>query len=338
MSTVAGVYSETLIQDLWLKAQEVSMDDRVKLQFIPKIDTLNVLKTVQTARPMERGPADKEFDAILWWDNFCEIEAADCTSCEFPTTETSTNTERYTISWEKCAGFKLQESNFDNNFADFQDHFAKASLKAEVVLLEAFAQYAIAQLNTFKGQNVVTVGKGTVVGTDTYISPGFWDASLVAYFNRVTTLNQLTNPIFLSGNNLYEAWYDAKFKALDRTDPNRFNDMRLYFDLFNIDSVNTPNYITYLISQGSVALLNRALNPTTIESDETGQRWRHNSILFPGFQFDVFKKNECCSGEGDRKCVSVKFKLRGDVVLNPVGCSETNTGVLSFICGDAAPQ
>ncbi|MFA5418339.1 MAG: hypothetical protein WC341_07765 [Bacteroidales bacterium] len=337
MSTTSGVFSETLIQTLYKKASDVAFDSRINQQFIPQIEALKALAAIQGGRILEGVPALKDGDVALIWDNFCNIIADTNTGCEFPTTKSSTNSEIYTVTWEKMAGFQLDEADFDNNMASMEEHYAKASLMAEKVLVEAFTQYVIGKLNTFKGVNVVSTGLGTVVGTDTYVLSNLFNAAMIPYISRVAQLNQMVSPIFLTGNNLWESYYAAKFNALDKTQENLYNQLRLNFDLVNIDSVNSPDYVSYLISQGSIALLNKWYNKPTVETSEEGQRWSVNGILFPQFKFDVFKKTVCDTGTNDRWSTVVKYKLKADIVLNPTGCSATNTGLLSFICG-AVPE
>lgn len=333
MSIISGVFTETLVQDLWKKAKDVSMDSRINLQFMPMIDVLKALAQVQGGTLLPGGPGDKENTVRLKWDNFCEIVEDDNTTCEFPATKSSTNTKTYQILRIKSAGFQMSEQDFDNNQANIEEHFAKASLKAEITLLQGFAQYAVAQLNTFAGVNAVTVGLGTVDGTTTKIAPG-WNFDVIPYLNRVAILNKLSNPIFLSGNNLYEAWWKAQYQAPDHQTPqNLFNTMKMMFDLFNIDTVNGGDLFSYLVGSGSVAFLNKVYNPTTVETiaGDT-QRWSVNSVLFPQFKFDVFKKTMCdTSSTGvDRFITNIKYVLNADIVENPTGCDEDNTNILKF--------
>ena len=50
MSTVAGVFSETLLRTLRAKADELMFDDRIKQQFVPQIGILDAIAAVQTAQ------------------------------------------------------------------------------------------------------------------------------------------------------------------------------------------------------------------------------------------------------------------------------------------------
>ena len=105
-----------------------------------------------------------------------------------------------------------------------------------------------------------------------------------------------------------------------------------YFDLFNIDTVNTPNLKAYLISMGAVAMANKYYNPQVPEVLKDFTRYTMNSQFMDGITYDVWYNNSCI---GSNKMVVHNYTLRfkADIFLNPSGCSGQNTGVLSFLCG-----
>ena len=150
-------------------------------------------------------------------------------------------------------------------------------------------------------------------------------------------MNQFTSPILLSGVNLYEQEYIAAAMAANangKGDYILYGDMKLYFDLFNIDTVNDPDEKSYLISQGALALGNRALNPERPERLQDFTRYKIRSQYLPMW-YDVYYDNECSSAY-DLVKHNFKVKLTADVFNNPHGCTEHNTGVLSFVCGTAS--
>jgi hypothetical protein len=53
MSTTAGVFSETVLNDIFVKISQIMLDDRVKQQFIPQAESLKALSSVATARVTE---------------------------------------------------------------------------------------------------------------------------------------------------------------------------------------------------------------------------------------------------------------------------------------------
>lgn len=345
MSTVAGVFSETGLLNLRAKADELMFDDRIKQQFIPKIDIVNGLRTVHTAQVNPKfsqirdsqGKA-KKYDVELVWDNACGIEAEECTVCDFDGEKLSTNAQAYSLGFCREVKFTVDEYDYVDNELDAYVAIAKGLLRADKELSEAYARHAVAVLEANKGVNQMGTGsKGVVIGSDTFVLPAYWDAKLMAYFARVSSLNRFTNPVLLSGSNLFEEYMviqAAIANAEGKGDASLMSLMRVYFDLFNIDSVNTPDLVSYMVSQGSIAIASRAYNPDVIDDLGPGQkRWTRQSEFIPEFKYDMFVERECSN---DMVKLGFKVKLLADLFVNPEGCEVNNTGILSFTCGDGA--
>ena len=210
-------------------------------------------------------------------------------------------------------------------------------LKADKELTESFAAYAVAQLEAFKGTNALTTGKGNVVGTETYILPAYWTSAIVAYFNRVTIMNQFNSPMFITGSNLYEPTYVAKAMAANsdgKGDAALWGSLNPFFDLWNIDTVNTPDLKSYLVSMGSVAMAFKNYNPSTPERGFDHVRYTMPARFIPGLTYDVYYNNSCNSRK-ENWLHNYTVKMKADIFLNPAGCDATNKGVLAFTCGEA---
>lgn len=344
MSTIAGVFSETLLRDLRVKADELMFDDRIKQQFSPNIGILQAIQAAQTAQLTPKfmqikdsqGKA-KKYDVEVMWENACEIVAEECGVCDNAGEKLSTNAQIYSLDFCKQVPFSVSEYDLVDNEFDWSTLIAKGLLKADVELVNALAAYAVSVLNANKGVNAMGTGsKGVVSGADTYVEAAYWDAKLIAYFSRVAQLNKFTAPILASGANLYEDNFiigkmtgDANGKgnaALMGTFP-------IYWDLWNIDTVNTPDLVTYMLSMGSVALANRTYNPSNLEvvnAPDLQKRWTIPSKFVPGITYDVFYDAEC---DNDFVKHNFRLKLLADVFVNPAGCTATNTGILTFVCG-----
>ena len=343
MSTIAGVFSETLLRDLRVKADELMFDDRIKQQFIPQVGVLDAIAAAQTAQVTPKfmelkqsNGGSKKYDIEVIWENACQVVTQECTSCTIDGPELSTNAQIYGLEFCKEVPFAVNEYSMVDNEFDFQSLIAKGMLKADKELAEALAVYAVSVLNANKGVNAYAGGPGVVSGADTYITAPFWGPNLMAYFMQVATMNRFTTPLLASGMNLYQDYFiynkmvgnaDGKGNAaLMGTFP-------IYFDPFNIDTVNTPNLFTYMLSTGSVALGNRTYNPSSVqESAANWKRWTAPSKFVPGIAYDWFYKAEC---DNDMIKHQFKAKLTADVLVNPAGCTATNTGILTFICGSA---
>lgn len=334
MSTIGGAFSETELLQFRVKAAELLFDDRIKQQFVPQYDVLKAVQHVQTANINAAFSRRKEYDVEIMWENFCDIEAAACSdSCTIGGNKSSTNAETKTLACFREVGFSMSEQDFIDN--EFEMNVAKALIKADKELVENFAQYAVAQLETFKGTNALTTGKGTVAGGETTIPAAYWNASLFAYISRVGIMNKFTNPILLSGSNLYEAYALARANAANangKGDFEMFGTMPLYFDLFNIDTVNTPDLKTYMLSMGSLAMASKAFNPDVPERTFEHVRYTMPSNFFPALKYDVWYNNECEDSASRRVKHNWTIRLTADIYNNPAGCDLTNTGVLSFKC------
>lgn len=340
MSTTAGAFTETLLRSLRVMADDIMFDDRIKQQFIPQIGIVDGLRAVQTALVKPRFTQvkdsqgkNKKYDVEVIWENACEVEAVECTVCTMDGTKLSTNAQSYSLDFCREVQFKIDEWDYVDNEFDAALAVAKGMLRADKQLAEAFAAYAVSVLEANKGVNQFDGGKGCVSGSDTYVPAAYWDASLMAYLSRIAILNRFTTPVLLSGSNLYEASWVAQMNRANDSGKGAaamFGAFPIYFDLFNIDTVNSPNLVTYLLSMNSVAIASRNYNPMAIETYGASKRWSMQSRFIPEFTYDVYSTVECSN---DMVSTDFKVKLTADLFVNPEGCEADNTGILSFICG-----
>lgn len=334
MSTTAGYFDETILNDIRVRAAKIRFNDRVKQQYVANVDVIKAIQAVETANVYPSKARRKDVDVEVIWQNVCGQSVEDNTTCVIGGSKSSTNLEEYALTYEKKVSFSEDEADFTDNEFELYEAVAKQFVTADKNLAENFSQYCVSQLEAFRGWNTVEDGKGTVVGSDTYVPPSYWNPSLVAYFQRVAILNQFTAPVFLSGNNLYEQMFIASANAANangKGDAILYNKLRMYFDLFNIDTVNDPDLKTYMLSTGSLALAYRARNPQKKEVvNGVFTRWQMKSEHLP-FYYDVYYEPECTTD--DLVQHNFKIKLNADLFLNPTGCDDNNSGVLSFVCG-----
>lgn len=335
MSTTAGVFSETQLVNIQAKADSIWMDRIQKEDYVPQAEIVKCLIAQTTAKFGDlKGKKDPTVE--VGWVNACDVSAASCTDCTITGTELSTNVEEYYLNREQCAEFKVGEDAFRTNFFDFEDVVAKGLLKASLALDEYWAAQAVAVLNANVGVNESDGGKGTVSGTSTYVGAPYWNADLMGYFNRVSVQNRFKRPMLISGLNLYESIWTAEWEKCCENGIGKFGSMDFCFDLFNIDSVNDPDYVTYMLNRGALAFVTKcyyqgstAANPMKYMDQ---YRWSMPSFYLPGVCYDVHYENNC--DDGDFFSHEFKLKTFGDIFLNPVGCTSTRTGILEFICGE----
>jgi hypothetical protein len=349
MSITAGQFSETALLQARYYADQLLLDGRIKQQFIPKITAFNYLQNLQTARLNQAfaSKSKKDFDVEIMWENVCSDLSIPDVSCEIGGPEASTNAHTYTLYKRIVKGFTVDDDKFRDNEYDSNIIIAKLILQAEKQIAEEFTQYCIAQLNFFAGVNQVTNGKGFVNPADntiTDIDPANWTAEIMAYFARVMQLNRFSNAAMITGSNLYETLYVAAAMAANaegKGDYILWNKMPIWFDLFNVDTVNNPELYTYMVEQGSIAMASKAFNPDAVTRTFHDERYTMPSRFLPGMTYDVFYTNECKT-DGTYKDVLKhhwKIVLTADIFKNPYGCDAIedggqigglNSGILRF--------
>lgn len=339
MSTIQGYFDETILNTARIKAEALSFDDRIKLQFQPQLATYAALKDAQgmaqVGQPVTRG---KDTTVDIEWINTCDVVDGANTSCTISGAEASTNIEQYTLTTDRAVSFSLYEDDFKDNDFDLSDALAKLFVRADKELTEWFCQRCATVLNLNLGTNVYTGGKGSglVTATTTTLLPSYWNAELFAYLNRVAVRNEFSDPILLDQGNLYEHAKIAEWNAGNangKGDFAMFGSIPTYFDLFNLDVINTTSTYTYMISKGSVAMASNYYNPDTLDKRMSLWRWSMPSNFMPGMTYDVFYEDSCDTNGNDNLKQNFKVKLTADLFANPTGCSATNTGILAFLCG-----
>jgi len=337
MSITAGVFSESALVNIQVKADQIWNDRIQKMDYVPEAEVVKCIIEQTTAMFGDlKGKKDPSID--IGWINACDVSADSCTDCTISGTELSTNVDEKYLNRSQCAEFTVCENDFRDNFFNIEDVIAKGFLKASLSLDQWWAAQVVAVLNANVGVNELgTSGKGTVSGTTTYINPAYWDANLFGYFARAAIVNRFQRPMLISGANLFESKFIADFEACCENKRGKFGSMDVCFDLFNIESVNSPDLMTYMLNKGSLAFVtkayyegNSAANPVKYMDQH---RWSMPSFYLPGVTYDVHYDNEC-SGCGDFFTHNFKVKTFGDIFLNPVGCTSTRTGILEFECGE----
>lgn len=339
MSITAGVFSETILKNIQIKADQIWLDRIQKQDYTADVGVVQALLANQTAQitPVE---GKKDVDVEISWINACEVADRTCTACTMGGEELSTNMEEYSLDICREVPFYVNDNDFRNNLFDPEEVIAKGFISADKELSEYLAGLAVAWLNANKGTNAVTVGKGQVSGTDTYVSAHLWDAGLMAYLVRVGLINKFIDPYLISGNQLFEQVWNAEKEygnADGKGNVAKFGTFRTYFDLINIDAVNSPDLITYLVSRGAFALAHKTRFGPNVTKYMDRHAWSMESRFLPGVNFDVEYVNSCDDCASTKPAGQIhyfKLTVNAGMFLNPLGCDATRTGVLTFICGE----
>ncbi len=336
MSTTAGVWSETLLQNVRERADALMFDDRIKQQYMPVLGAVEALNRVQTANIRTLKSGLKNYTVEVEWLNYCGLTVTDNVACDTGGTEGSTNTETYTLDADKMVKFKVQEADYRDNDFGMEEAVAKGLLAADSKISEAFAQKFVTELNAAKGVNQYTGAPGNVVGADTFIATGSWDYTLYAYLLQVADKNKFSAPVLLNGNNLYRSFINAGFAAGNadgKAGAAAFGAMPTYFDIHNLPAVNNATEISYLLSQGSWAWASAPKFETSLRNFQHESRYSFESRFIPGLWLNVQIVESCVE---DYVSYDFKVSSKYGIFANPAGCTATNTGTLTFVCGASA--
>lgn len=338
-SETAGVFTCAELVRISIGINRVWKDNQVDRDLIADTEVLRAIKQNQTAQFPQLESHEKDEKLKVYWATDCNTSLADCTNdCVIGGPEAEAKCKEYELDICKTAGFTVREKYFRQSNLSRQEIISRQMLARIKELDEDMAQRMVAKLNAVAGVNQFE-GIGNVAGDGTtYISAAFWTPDIYGYFIQVAKMNKLSGVYMLHGNNLWQTKWQADLNSLnvDKKDgAAKLNTLPSFWDPFNVDSVNVGSKVSYMITKGALAIVNKAYYPlnSPIEyKDDT--RW---SIISPntGFQYDVVYTNTCLNNE-----IYHKYSLYNNAGIfdNPYGCNEEVTGVLKFVCGEAEDE
>lgn len=339
----AGNFSCSELAEVQLKADAIWADASYNKDYIANVGALTAVRSEQTARLVPLEDSMKDNTVKLIWVKDCDDTTSACgTECTVGGSELESACDTHTLDICRTKGFTIDEKALRSNVISKEELIARGLLKSMKTLDEYLAVQMVAKLDTFKGANLYTGGKGTVAGFETSVSPAFWNASLFSYLYLVAQKNKFKDPYILSGVNLFEAFYNAQANAGNadgKGAKSLFDSFRTYFDIFNIDTQLSPDQSTFLLDRNAVAFASKAYYNWSAgdarsmqyggAGSSVGIKYQVESNNLPGVFYDVTYKIECSSDE-IKHHFSLAFKA--GIFRNPVGCDLNNTGILKFNC------
>lgn len=334
-----GVLYPSDLLNIQLRAQENWANPARDADYQIESVAAQMLLGMQTARFTELTNPTKDRTVTLYWLDDCAEDLGDCSdTCEIDGDLASTSSQDYALETCKTVGFKVPELQLRTNLFKMEDFVARQLAKKVKALDEFWAQQVITVAEANKGTNAKT-SPYTVSGDTTTIPPSAWTPELMGYFNMVKIMNKMQNARLLSGSNMYmQAWRAMMNQG--NADGKGANAMMgsqdIVFDLFNLAAAGVENN-TYLISPNSMALVTKAYyanftaaNPANYTgSNINQQRYGLASPTLPGVVYDVHYGIKC---EGNEIYHIWQLHTKGDVLVNPAGCTSTRTGILGFEC------
>lgn len=331
----AGSFSCSDLVNIQLKGEQIWADAAARKNYEADVEIVKAIKANQTAQLVELEDKAKDKTVKVSWISDCTDTLDGCgAECTVGGAELEVKCTTYSLDLCEKAGFTVDEKDFRTNIYSKEEVIARGILKKKKLLDEYLASQAVLKLDSFKGVNSYTGGKGTVAGFETSIAPAYWNASLFSYLTLVAKKNKFANPYLISGVNLYEAYWNSQMAAANadgKGAANMFGSMPLYFDVVNIDAELDPEKATFLLDKGSVALFSKAYwgNVPTDFGDNVGMKYSVASDNLPGVEYDVTYKVTC---SGDDIKHNFSLQVKAGIFRNPVGCDLNNTGVLKLVC------
>lgn len=332
MAFQAGNFTASQLATAIVKADNMWADSMLKADYTANVGVATALRSEQNANVGILQDSEKDRDVKIIWINSCgnEVVDDDGDNCEIGGEQAGSDSKTYALTIKKKYGFSVREDTFRGNEFNMEDVVARCFLEADKKLSENIAQTAVAKLDSFKGTNQVTTGLGTVNGLETEIASADWTSRLFAYLTKVGIMNSITNPFLISGDNLFEerlVTMLSEANANGKGDKQLFSLLRTYFDLFNVDTVLSPDQKTFMVNRGAVAFASKnkyGAKPIQYKSQD---RYSIASRNLEGVRYDVYYTNECSDDD-----MNHHFTVRAwyDWYLNPLGCNAQKTGVLSF--------
>lgn len=235
----------------------------------------------------------------------------------------------YALDLCQTTGFQIDHKATRNTEFSVEDQIALGMINATRILDEWLNTQAITFIEANKGVSEYVAPDWSQSTTEIQVPAAEMGRPFIPKAIMTARKNRMDMPFLLSGENLwYETWnaQTNQPNAEGKGDAAAFSRIKTYHDLWGIDSANSPSYKTYLMNSGSVAFVSKAYFMTPMDF-MTQKRYAVRSNTIPNVWYDVVYTDDCTSNE-----ITHKFSLyvNAGFFLNPTGCSETRTGILSF--------
>lgn len=330
MAITNSVQPQTLV-----KASTAWPDSMIEADFMPEYGVMTAIKAEDTSRIQMLAPLPDQADASIIWLNQCDLTTDTCVDnvCTFDGPSVSSFVQSLTI--DQCVQTEFSEAidRWRDNIYGLGDAEAINLNKVMKSQLEYVSQYAVGVINANTGTNEHIPFGSTWTGTDPVTIPAAaFNTGIYGQLLRNARKNRLDNPYLLTGEALAHMNYLAQTNGGNGEgagDALRARSMRIYEDLFNIDEVNDPALMFYMINRGALAFASRGYFPRTAETlDGNYSRFSIPNRWFPDLIHDVERVVSCTTGTWS---VNYRVKARYKVLVNPTGCTAGRTGILSYL-------
>lgn len=290
---------------------------------------------------------------VTWLTN-CDAEAVDCSaavadaSCAITGDELASASKDYKV--EQClrTSFTVWDDDCKGKFS-FEDKVAEGIAKGMQTIRKSLNTRAV----TFLSANLQAngfAGQGTIDGDQTYFADGLWTPDLIAELSLHAQMNDVLEPIFLTGANLWNARFNANYNNLNddqRDQLAKFNHFsNWYWDPKTVD-ITLAQPSTLLFDRASVGFLNKVhynnaapqnqndpLNTTVFHMSDPQLVFMDGGTPM-AVRYDVVSQTKCKTlAKNIRKFgTTFEMNLSYEFITSPYGCNGTS-GILQFVKGD----
>jgi hypothetical protein len=320
-----------------LEKADVLWTDRIeKGDWVARDGSLKAVRENQTAQlqPLTDPNIDNKIQ-LVWLKPTNQVVEDYDKDCAFDGVPMSSAAKEYEISQAFRVGYRISEAELRTNKFTFEELVARQFLEADKLLTEKAAKFAVSKIeflcatsknpyNPNASWSVPPIGVSTIPQNE-------WTPDLLGHFIITAQLANFTNPFLVSGLNLaHRNWKAQKEAGQSGNEGNveMFNDMKTYYDLWNIDGTTAANR-TYLLNRGAFAFVTKSRWEKLEEFGNGANLIRYSmaSNNMEGVRYDVRYRTIC---EGDTIDHVWEYILRCDVVTNPESVMPGYTGALGF--------
>lgn len=343
--TTPGTFDCAKMLEVKAKVVEIFNGEGViKAEYVPDVEPALAILQNQTANFEVLANPEKDREVKVYWPDDCDdTDPTDCTDqCSIDGDEIGDNCANYALTECFEKSFSVTEERFRTSLHSREEVVARAMLKKMKLMDEFWAAKALAFLDASAGVNAFE-GQYTVSGNATYIPAAAWNPDVFGYIDTVLWMNKLQGGKMLSGTLLKQYMWKVGMETSNPTGAAEQAKMTSfgvpYFDR-RMDTILGEKAL-FLFDPNSTALVTKARHAAygpegrkVDTADGPGiLMMTQDSMNLPGVVYDLYYQEVCANDDITHKW---KLKTRGDLFLNPLGCSNDRTGVLKFVCGAPA--
>ena len=295
-------------------------------------------KAVIANQAVNMGPLqvkDKKNIVAVEWLTDCDATTQACTDdCTIDGSDATPECKEYEITCLQESAFKVADRVYRERTIANTQSIAFLLERRKKLLDEYIAQYILTGLVANAGTNLYTGGIGTVAGDTTTIAAANWNDNIWGYFDLVARLNKFQSAYGITGVNLYQLIFNRSLEvgnADGKGNYAKMNTLKMYLDPENVEAIAANT--TFLLHKSAVAFLSKAWYPlgsaNAIELMADQMAWSEASRNLPGVFYDVITKRTCYNND---YFTAFKVQLHGLFAVNPQPCTDTNNGILQFVC------